>query len=589
MRKILVTFIAFTLTLISAPVTNASGVSWTSRTTPLPVKEWNDIVYGNGQFIAVGNAGALMTSPDGVTWTSRTAAASNNWTSVVFANNTFVAVSSTGTNNRVMTSSNGITWTLQVSAANDNWVSVAYGNGKFVAIGATGSTMTSLDGITWTLGRDADVLTGDWKAITFGNETFVAVGDAGLVMTSADGVTWNVRPHDLVITSSIWLTNITFGNDRFMATGRAQNVLSSLDNGLNWSSRNTGVNALLYGIAYGSGLFVAVGENASFFAGESGRVTTSPTGDTWTADSTPIANYANYGWRSVAYANGLFVAVGQEGFKRTGGQLSGLDPQPTYPGNDLVMTSGTFLAPPAFTISSASESKTVNTAIAGYTISSTGGTVASYSISPAAPAGTTFNTTTGILSGTPTSVAPATAYTITATNTSGTSTQVFTLTVTLAPPAFTISSASESKTVNTAIAGYTISSTGGTVASYSISPAAPAGTTFNTTTGILSGTPTSVAPATAYTITATNTSGTSTQVFTLTVTVIPVVINDSAAAAKQQRELTEILSIIPSLGALALSLGETTKILTLQKCVKKKQIRYVKKGAKCPKGFVRKR
>jgi hypothetical protein len=63
----------------------------------------------------------------------------------------------------------------------------------------------------------------------------------------------------------------------------------------------------------------------------------------------------------------------------------------------------------------------------------------------------------------------------------------------------------------------------------------------------------------------------------------------AAAAAKQQRELTEILSIIPSLGALALSLGETTKILTLQKCVKKKQIRYVKKGAKCPKGFVRKR
>jgi hypothetical protein len=63
----------------------------------------------------------------------------------------------------------------------------------------------------------------------------------------------------------------------------------------------------------------------------------------------------------------------------------------------------------------------------------------------------------------------------------------------------------------------------------------------------------------------------------------------AAAAAKQQRELTEILSIIPSLGALALSLGETTKALTLQKCVKKKQVRYVKKGAKCPKGFVRKR
>jgi hypothetical protein len=63
----------------------------------------------------------------------------------------------------------------------------------------------------------------------------------------------------------------------------------------------------------------------------------------------------------------------------------------------------------------------------------------------------------------------------------------------------------------------------------------------------------------------------------------------AAAAAKQQRELTEILSIIPSLGSLALNLGETTKALTLQKCVKKTQVKYVKKGAKCPKGFVRKR
>jgi hypothetical protein len=62
----------------------------------------------------------------------------------------------------------------------------------------------------------------------------------------------------------------------------------------------------------------------------------------------------------------------------------------------------------------------------------------------------------------------------------------------------------------------------------------------------------------------------------------------AAAAAKQQKELTEILSIIPNLGALALTLGETTKSLTLQRCVKKKEVRFVKKGTKCPRGFVRK-
>ena len=92
------------------------------------------------------------------------------------------------------------------------------------------------------------------------------------------------------------------------------------------------------------------------------------------------------------------------------------------------------LLSPAFTLSSSSESKTVNTAISGYTISSTGGTIASYAISPTAPAGLTFNTTTGLLSGTPTAVAGATAYTITATNASGSATQTFTLTVTVTAP-----------------------------------------------------------------------------------------------------------------------------------------------------------
>ena len=91
----------------------------------------------------------------------------------------------------------------------------------------------------------------------------------------------------------------------------------------------------------------------------------------------------------------------------------------------------------------------------------------------------------------------------------------------VAAPAFTISSSAETKTVNNAIVGYTINSSGGgTVASYSISPAAPAGLTFSTSTGLLSGTPTSVASATAYTITATNASGSATRTFTLTVTAI---------------------------------------------------------------------
>jgi hypothetical protein len=89
----------------------------------------------------------------------------------------------------------------------------------------------------------------------------------------------------------------------------------------------------------------------------------------------------------------------------------------------------------------------------------------------------------------------------------------------LAAPAFTLSSSSETRTVNTAATGFTVSSTGGAIASFAIN-ATPPGMSFNTSTGALTGTPNTAAGSTAYTITATNASGSATRTFTLTMTAV---------------------------------------------------------------------
>ncbi|MEI6216742.1 MAG: putative Ig domain-containing protein [Actinomycetes bacterium] len=88
----------------------------------------------------------------------------------------------------------------------------------------------------------------------------------------------------------------------------------------------------------------------------------------------------------------------------------------------------------------------------------------------------------------------------------------------VAAPAFTLSASFESRASNSAATGFTINSTGGVIASFAISPAAPAGISFNTSTGAFSGTPTAVASATVYTVTATNASGSANATFTFTVT-----------------------------------------------------------------------
>jgi hypothetical protein len=87
----------------------------------------------------------------------------------------------------------------------------------------------------------------------------------------------------------------------------------------------------------------------------------------------------------------------------------------------------------------------------------------------------------------------------------------------IARPVISLSATTETANLNAAMNGYTITSTGGTVASYSLTGTLPAGVSFSTTTGRITGTPTATQTATTYTITATNTSGSTTATFTLTV------------------------------------------------------------------------
>jgi len=87
----------------------------------------------------------------------------------------------------------------------------------------------------------------------------------------------------------------------------------------------------------------------------------------------------------------------------------------------------------------------------------------------------------------------------------------------LLPPAFTLSKISESVISGTPVSGYSINSTGGDIASYSISPAISNGLSFDSNTGLISGNPVAGATVKTYTITATNATGFATAIYSLTV------------------------------------------------------------------------
>ena len=166
---------------------------------------------------------------------------------------------------------------------------------------------------------------------------------------------------------------------------------------------------------------------------------------------------------------------------------------------------------------------TVGAAIATDTPTVTG-TVTGYTISPSLPAGLSLNSTTGVLSGTPTAALAKATYTVTASNPAGSATTTIQISVSVpvTPPTnLTYPQTTINATVGVAITTDTPTVTG-TVTGYTISPSLPAGLSLDAASGAISGTPTAALAKANYTVTATNSAGSTTTTIQITVS-LPVV------------------------------------------------------------------
>lgn len=177
---------------------------------------------------------------------------------------------------------------------------------------------------------------------------------------------------------------------------------------------------------------------------------------------------------------------------------------------------------PIIAYNPATQVYTTGTAITAWSPSNTGAVATSWSISPSLPAGLSFNTSTGVITGTPTVVSAAANYTVTANSTGGSGNTVInvqTRAVVIPAPNIAYNPSSATTTVGVAITTLSPSNTGGAVTTWGISPALPAGLTFNN--GVISGIPLVTLASTPYTVSAANTSGTSNATVTLQVNAQP--------------------------------------------------------------------
>ena len=298
------------LTLVLCISTTAEE-QWTWTLRRSGPEHLNAVAAGNGMFVAVGDSGAILTSPDGIDWVTGNSGTNVALYSVIWGGEQFVAVGDSG---MVVTSPDGMEWTVRNSGKDYRIGSVAYGDGKYVALAGYASypgkeytyVLISDDGIGWT----GSAFRPDYgfmpistlMKIAYGGGRFIGGNSDMNILNSTDGINWDFSPGRSFypcgnnaldpcgppfvpvpcMPSAYDILSITYGNGMFLVIGdggaRARTV-----NGNEWEliepscGRHTiGAQTAIYDgtrfvIAGAGGIFVADrGGNSSTYSFDHG-------------------------------------------------------------------------------------------------------------------------------------------------------------------------------------------------------------------------------------------------------------------------------------------------------------------------------
>lgn len=298
--------------------TSTDGLSWNVQTGEI-TENFNGIAYGNGVFVAVGPSGSVSTSQDGLNWTSRPLATTGRLYHVTYNNGIFAAVGQYGLIQ--ISSDNGVTWVVRTSGTSESLRGVTAGkNGSFVAVGNHGTILFSPTGSFWNLktGADTDM---ELSAVSFNPATgsFVAVcSNRSKVVYSVGGLIWTVAQSG----SNRFFSGVRFLQNEFIAVGQDLVSRFSFTGGKTWySTKPEFANMLMNGVVFGNGRFVAVGQapqdNGTTGAKKTNLIITTTDGVHYEAAETIHLYGGANAFNDVAFGNGLFVAVGEDAIIQT--------------------------------------------------------------------------------------------------------------------------------------------------------------------------------------------------------------------------------------------------------------------------------
>jgi hypothetical protein len=187
---------------------------------------------------------------------------------------------------------------------------LAWGNGRFLR--------TFADGGDWTdPGVYATSALGEDWTISLASDEFwpsdCAYGLGLFACARSDALSWSATGGAIVHEQTAWrdmLNGLLFDGEQFVGVGRAGRIVTS-DDGLAWDTEvNYEEEDYLCDVAYGDGLWVAVGGNNRQLV-----LVSDDRFATWTAQELTAGSY--YSLASVAYTDGIWLISGNGGSAQT--------------------------------------------------------------------------------------------------------------------------------------------------------------------------------------------------------------------------------------------------------------------------------
>ena len=125
--------------------TSGNGLSWATHAISGETGALLDVIYHDGQYVAVGEGGIVYTSPDGETWTSQSSDTTEDLSSVVWGDDEYVALGS----GVVTVSVDGEAWAAIAFPGEEETGDIIWTGDRYLA--SAGQTIySSADGVTWT-------------------------------------------------------------------------------------------------------------------------------------------------------------------------------------------------------------------------------------------------------------------------------------------------------------------------------------------------------------------------------------------------------------------------------------------------------